>query len=52
VAVSKADMLDDELKQEIRSQLKGVDVLFFSSVTEQGVGELLDVLWKTVSADV
>jgi GTP-binding protein len=52
VAVSKADMLDDELKQEIRAQLKGVDVLFFSSVTEQGVGELLDVLWKTVSADV
>jgi GTP-binding protein len=52
VAVSKADMLDDELKLEIRAQLKGVDVLFFSSVTEQGVGELLDVLWKTVSADV
>ena len=52
VAVSKADMLDEELKQEIRAQLKGVDVLFFSSVTEQGVDELLDVLWKTVSADV
>jgi hypothetical protein len=45
-------MLDEELKQEIRAQLKGVDVLFFSSVTEQGVDELLDVLWKTVSADV
>jgi len=26
--------------------------LFFSSVTEQGIAELLDVLWKTVSADV
>lgn len=52
VAVSKADMLDEELKEEIRQQLKGADVLFFSSVTEQGIAELLDVLWKTVSADV
>jgi hypothetical protein len=26
--------------------------MFFSSVTEQGVGELIDVLWATVSADV
>ena len=52
VAISKADMLDDELKDEIRKQMKGMEVMFFSSVTEQGVGELIDVLWATVSADV
>lgn len=52
VAISKADMLDEELKDEIRKQMKGMEVMFFSSVTEQGVGELIDVLWATVSADV
>ena len=52
MAISKADMLDDELKDEIRKQMKGMEVMFFSSVTEQGVGELIDVLWATVSADV
>jgi hypothetical protein len=44
--------VDDELKDEIRKQMKGMEVMFFSSVTEQGVGELIDVLWATVSADV
>ena len=52
VAISKADMLDDELKDEIRNHMKGMEVMFFSSVTEQGVGELIDLLWATVSAEV
>ena len=52
MTVSKADMLDDELKDEIRNHMKGMEVMFFSSVTEQGVGELIDLLWATVSAEV
>ncbi|PHX93173.1 MAG: GTPase ObgE [Flavobacteriales bacterium] len=51
VAVSKSDMLDDELQAEIRLQLDGIPIVFFSAVTEQGIAELLDVLWKTVSQD-
>lgn len=51
VAISKSDMLDDELQAEIRLQLDGIPIVFFSAVTEQGIAELLDVLWKTVSQD-
>lgn len=28
VAISKADMLDDELKDEIRNHMKGMEVMF------------------------
>ncbi len=51
VAISKSDMLDEELQDEIRLQLDGIPIVFFSAVTQQGISELLDVLWKTVSQD-
>ncbi len=47
LAVSKADMLDDELKQEIAQELpSGVETLFISSVAQMGLTELKDKLWK------
>lgn len=51
LAVTKCDMLDEELMQEIReSQLpEGLPVVFISSVTGQGVTELKDVLWRTIN---
>lgn len=47
LAISKADMLDDELKSEIAQDLpKGIEALFISSVAQMGLTELKDKLWK------
>lgn len=50
IAVSKSDMLDDELKEEIARELPaGVPHLFISSVTNQGIQQLKDVLWVALN---
>src|SRR5690554_6658417 len=50
IAVSKSDMLDEELKAEMKVELdkefKGIPYLFISSVAQQGLTELKDKLWK------
>ncbi|WP_129020524.1 GTPase ObgE [Edaphocola flava] len=50
IAISKSDMLDDELKKEIAKELpEHIPHLFFSSVTQQGVMQLKDVLWQALN---
>lgn len=49
LAISKADMLDDELKAEIEKDLPKVPFLFISSVAQQGLIELKDLLWKKIN---
>lgn len=50
IAVSKSDMLDDELKESISKELpENTPHLFISSVTNQGLTELKDLLWKVMS---
>ncbi|MDO1499768.1 GTPase ObgE [Winogradskyella maritima] len=52
VAISKSDMLDDELKAELKSELDGtlpVDYLFISSVAQQGLQPLKDKLWQLLN---
>lgn len=49
LAISKADMLDDELKQEIEKDLPKVSYLFISSVAQQGLTELKDLLWEKIN---
>lgn len=50
LAISKADMLDDELKEEIKKELpKGVPTIFFSSITQEGIPSLKDLIWKTLN---
>ena len=45
LAISKSDMLDDELIEEMKKELpEGVPCVFLSSVTGQGVMELKDML--------
>lgn len=52
IAISKSDMLDEELKQAISEELpKEVPHLFISSVTNKGLTELKDVLWRTLNED-
>jgi GTP-binding protein len=50
LAITKADMLDEELKTEIQAVLpEGVQTLFISSVAQQGITELKDELWKLIN---
>lgn len=47
IAISKSDMLDDELKKEIEKELPNtIPHLFISSVAGKGLQELKDLLWK------
>lgn len=50
LAISKCDMLDDELIAEIEPTLPdGVSRVFISAVTGQGVNELKDLLWREIN---
>ncbi|MDR6301368.1 GTPase ObgE [Mesonia maritima] len=55
IAISKSDMLDAELKEELNMQLKeefkGLPYMFISSVAQQGIQELKDKLWKNLNKD-
>ncbi len=50
LAISKSDMLDDELKKEIAQTLPtDVPHIFISSVAQQGLEELKDRLWAMLT---
>jgi GTP-binding protein len=53
LAISKCDLLDDELetaiKKEVKKTVKGVEVLFISSHTEKGILKLKDAIWKSIN---
>lgn len=50
LAISKSDMLDDELIAEMKKDLpEGVPCVFLSSVSGQGVMELKDMLWAAIT---
>jgi GTPase len=49
LAVSKSDMLDDELKAELSRELpEELPSVFISAVTNQGLTELKDLIWKNL----
>ncbi|MBP5171403.1 MAG: GTPase ObgE [Bacteroidales bacterium] len=45
LAVSKSDMLDEELIEALRPGLPDIPTVFISSLTRQGLDELKDLLW-------
>jgi len=53
IAISKSDMLDDELKAEMKQELdkdfKDIPYLFISSVAQQGLATLKDKLWAMLN---
>lgn len=50
IAISKSEMLDDELKAAIQKELPAnVPHIFISSFTQQGLNELKDLLWNTLN---
>jgi GTP-binding protein len=49
LAITKSDLLDDELKAEMRRELpEGIDSVFISAITTQGLVELKDLIWKNL----
>ena len=51
LAITKSDMLDDELIAEIKTQLPKTDYVFISSVAQKGLIELKDQIWKKITFD-
>lgn len=52
LAVTKSDMLDDELREAIAAELpEGLPAVFISSVTGQGLTELKDLLWREINSE-
>jgi len=50
LAISKSDMLDDELMQEMKEELpEEVETMFISSITQFGIPQLKDKLWKALN---
>ncbi|MCO5239811.1 MAG: GTPase ObgE [Chitinophagaceae bacterium] len=50
IAISKSDLLDDELKTAIGKELPGhIPYLFISSVSYTGLVELKDILWQVLN---
>ena len=50
LSISKSDMLDEELKEEVKKTLpKGVKTVFFSSVAQQGLTDLKDLIWSQLN---
>lgn len=51
LAITKSDLLDDELKEAIARELPEIPYVFISSVTGDGIQELKDMLWTELNND-
>ena len=55
LVISKCDMLDDELKAEMKHHLDksklGIPYMFISSVAQQGLTQLKDKLWEMLNVE-
>lgn len=55
IAISKSDMLDDELtsaiEKEVKEGLGDIPFLFISSVSGKGIQKLKDTLWQMINAE-
>jgi GTP-binding protein len=50
LAISKTDMLDEELIKEIRNDLPDIPRVFISSLTGKGIVTLKDMIWKVLTS--
>lgn len=52
LAVTKADLLDQELMDEMKNELpEGIPSLFVSAITGHGIQGLKDMIWKALDED-
>jgi GTPase len=50
LAITKTDLLDQELKNEIASDLPEIPFIFISAITGEGIPALKDLLWKELNS--
>jgi GTP-binding protein len=50
LAISKSDLLDEELMEELKKELISVPVIFISSITNYGLTTLKDKLWEMLNS--
>jgi len=50
LAISKSDLLDEELMNEMKLDLPEIPYVFISSVAQKGLSELKDMLWKAINS--
>ena len=51
LAITKSDMLDEELIEALSEDLPDVPFVFISSITNTGLTELKDLLWKELNVE-
>lgn len=51
LAITKSDMLDEELMEEIEKTLPSIPYVFISSVTGFGISALKDILWVELNKE-
>ncbi|WP_106829457.1 GTPase ObgE [Parabacteroides pacaensis] len=51
LAITKSDMLDEELIDALSQDLPAIPHVFISSITGQGIIELKDLLWKELNKE-
>ena len=49
LAITKSDMLDNELVHELKQNLPDIPCVFISSITGSGIQELKDLLWQELN---
>lgn len=51
LAITKSDLLDEELMQMLSENLPDIPCIFISAVTGQGIAALKDELWKALNSE-
>ncbi|MDR1747193.1 MAG: GTPase ObgE [Tannerella sp.] len=51
LAITKCDLVDEKQLRAIEKKLPAVPTVFISAVAQQGIQELLDVLWKELNRE-
>ncbi len=49
LAITKVDMMDEGMIEEMKKQLPDIQTVFISAVTSKGIQELKDVLWSMMN---
>jgi GTP-binding protein len=50
LAITKSDLLDDELKSEIKKDLPDIPFVFISSIANKGLMQLKDLIWGELNS--
>ena len=50
LAISKIDMLDEELEEALRAEIEDLNPIFFSSVAQKGLQTLKDKIWQAMES--